>query len=254
MTPSLFVVFHSALHEHQYEGVENHFTFAKVGNQPISIQSSVIRNRVMRCDSLSGYRSMGSNWAESEFLFSLYSTMKKEPNFYTNKWIGFLQYDHTILSEKENGSSLVSKVESLYINNEDESSVISFVPIDIGFELHYNCVAMDFSDFQKQRGNPLCYFPMISLYNKFYGTNSKYDDLLMYKTLPLCSSFAMSTNNFMEMMRFCDWVTQQVDLNMFDPARKNRQAGGLMERFYATWITMRGLNVKNFQLDGMPRL
>jgi len=247
---SLHIVFHSGLHEDQYAGVEESFTFAKVGDHPIKVSNPKIAERVMRCDSLSGFIPMGSNWAESEFLFALYRTMLKEPNRIATSWIGFLQYDHLITSDE--GVSLVDFIDGELGAMED--GVISFAPIDMRYEINGNHIAMDFSDPQKLQGDPRCYFPMIAQYNKFHGTKWSYSDLISNDCLALCSSFIMRKDRFMDMMRFCSWATSVNDLNLFDPLRKHRMAGGLMERYYATWIALRRLRLHKFKLAGLPRL
>lgn len=244
------IVFHSSLHENQYEGVEDRFAFAKVGSHPLSVSNPKIVDRVVFCESLSGFEPMGSHWAESEFLFALYRTMLKEPERITTTWIGFLQYDNSITSV--DGGSLVDFIDGLLAEMED--GVVSFAPIDMKYEIHGNHIAMDFSDPQKLQGDPRCYFPMIAQYNKFHGTKWSYSDLISNDTIALCSSFIMRKDRFMDMMRFCVWATSVTDLNLFDPLRKHRMAGGLMERYYGTWIALRRLRLHKFKLAGLSRL
>jgi hypothetical protein len=244
------VVFHSGLHEEQYAGVEDRFVFCKVGSQTINIKNKKLMENVIFCESLSGFVPMGSHWAESEFLFSLYRTMLKEPNRAKTPWIAFCQYDNTIQSDE--GESLVSFMDTKLIDMED--CVVSFAPFSVWYEINENRITMDFSDPQKLQGNPLCYFPMIAQYNKFYGTKWSYSDLIQAGELALCSSFIMRTERFMEMMRFCSWMISVVDLNLFDPLRRHRMAGGLMERYYATWIALQQLQLKRFRLNGLSRI
>lgn len=249
--PPLFVVFHSSLHEDQYVGIEEWFTFAKVGDLPVSVSSEKIKERVLEANKLSGFFPMGKHWAESEFIFALYRTMLKSPGIIESDWIGFLQYDHKIKSDNR-GKTIVEFVE--YDLPKMENAVVCLSPIETSFEMGVNRIAMDFSDKSKLCGNPSCYFPMIALYNKFYSTNYKYIDLLKNDTMVLCSSFLMRRNDFMEMMRFCEYAISVYDLNEFDADRKHRMAGGLMERYYAMWIALRGLSIVEFQLKSLPHL
>jgi hypothetical protein len=244
------VVFHSGLHEQQYQGVEDRFVFCKVGSQPVTVKNPNILEGVSYCESLLGFEPMGSHWAESEFLFALYKTMLKEPDRIKTPWIGFLQYDNSVLSNE--GERLVDFIDKRLEHMED--GVVSFAPIPIEYEIDVNHIAMDFSDPQKFQGNPLCYFPMIAQYNKFYGTKCSYSDLFRNDCLALCSSFIMKTSRFMEMMKFCSWMTTVVDLNLFDPLRKHRIAGGFMERYYAMWIALQRVHMHKFKLQELPRL
>ena len=185
-------------------------------------------------------------------LISLYHSLKKNPNCLNgSQWVGFLQYDHSCKS-KEN----IDLIEYLKTNLEliDERSIISFVPIDMNIELNSNHIAMDFSNPQKLQGDPLCYFPMIADYNKFYGTNHKYTDFIRNKTIALCSAFVISTTNFMKMMEFVIWAADKNNLDQFDPERKHRLAGGLMERYYGTWIALSGIEIVKFPLGELKHL
>lgn len=247
---SLHVVFHSGLHEDQYAGVEGRFTFGKVGVQPASVVNPKIVERIVDCRTLSGFKPMGSHWAESEYLFAVYRTMLKEPDWINTPWIGFLQYDQS--TQATDGRSLVDAVDFMLPSMED--GVISLSPIDMGYEIHGNHIAMDFSDMRKIRGDPRCYFPMIADYNRFHGTKWSYADLIRNDTIALCSSFVMRTDRFMDMMRFCSYAISVHDLNAFDPDRKHRFAGGLMERYYGTWIALRQLRLHRFALAGLSRL
>ena len=247
---SIHIVFHSALHEDQYAGVEDRFTFAKVGDHALKVDSPRIRDRVVATQSLSGFVPMGRHWAESEHLFAAYRTMLKEPDWITSPWIGFMQYDQSIRTG--DGRSLIDMVDSQLPSMED--GVVSLSPIDMRYEIDGNHIAMDFSNPQKLQGDPRCYFPMVADYNRFHGTKWSYGDLISNDTIALCSSFIMRRDRFMDMMRFCAWAITVHDLNLFDPERKHRFAGGLMERYYGTWIALRRLRLHRFGLAGLPRL
>lgn len=244
------IVFHSGLHETQYQGIEDRFVFAKVGSHAWTVANPRIAERIISCESLSGFEPMGSHWAESEFIFALYRTMLKEPDRINTPWIGFLQYDNSIVAD--DGTRLVDFIDEEL--GEMEDGVVSFAPIEMRYEIEGNHIAMDFSNPQKLQGDPRCYFPIIAQYNKFHGTKWSYSDLISNDTIALCSSFIMRKDRFMDMMRFCVWATSVTDLNLFDPLRKHRMAGGLMERYYGTWIALRQLQLRRFELGGMARL
>jgi hypothetical protein len=96
---------------------------------------------------------------------------------------------------------------------------------------------------------------MISDYNEFYGTNHTYKDFLQNnETIALCSSFVITTENFMKMMEFCVWAAEKNDLNQYDIARKHRIAGGLMERYYGCWLALSAVKLTKFALDELPRM
>jgi len=249
---SLFVVFHSRLHEEQYLGNEVAYTFVKVGDMPTQTTSPKIREGVIECCNMSGFVNKGKHWAESEFLISLYHTLKKNPNYLNgSRWLGFLQYDHTCTSRK--GEDLLAHLQENLEQIGDEK-VVCFAPIDLATEINSNHIAMDFSNPQKLRGDPLCYFPMIADYNKFYGTNHKYIDFTRNKSIALCSAFVISTVNFMKMMEFVIWAADKNNLDQFDPERKHRLAGGLMERYYGTWIALSGIELVDFPLGELTHL
>lgn len=252
MNCSLFVIFHSRLHEEQYLGNEVAYTFVKVGDMPAEIVSSKIREGVIECRNMTGFVDKGKHWAESEFLISLYHTLKKNPNYLNDsRWVGFLQYDHTSTSRK--GENLLAYLQENLEQISDEK-VVCFAPIDLATEINSNHIAMDFSNPQKLRGDPLCYFPMIADYNKFYGTNHKYIDFTRNKSIALCSAFVISTVNFMKMMEFVIWAADKNNLDQFDPERKHRLAGGLMERYYGTWIALSGIELVEFPLGELEHL
>jgi hypothetical protein len=240
------VIFHRSLHEGQYIGIEDRFTFAKVGDKDLSIHSEKIRDRVLMISELSGYLPMGKHWAESEFIFALHRT----PDAIKSDWLGFLQYDNSVISKD---GVIVDELDRT-IESFEKNTVVCFVPIDTRYEMDYNHIAMDFSDPKKIIGHPRCYFPMIADYNKFYGTKHTYSDLLSHKTLALCSAFMMHRDRFMEMMRFCEWVTDKNNLDQFDPDRKHRMAGGYMERYYATWIALSGSSLHTLQVGQLDHL
>lgn len=248
---SLFIIFHSRLHEEQYLGNEEAYTFVKVGDMPAEISSSKIREGVVVCRNMPGFVDKGKHWAESEFLISLYHSLKKSPNCLNGShWVGFLQYDHTCTSRK--GENVLAHLQENLEKIGDEK-VVCFAPIDLTTEVSSTRIAMDFSNPQKLQGDPLCYFPMIADYNKFYGTNHKYTDFIRNKTIALCSAFVMSTTNFMKMMEFVIWAADKNNLDQFDPERKHRLAGGLMERYYGTWIALTGLGIHEFQVDELSK-
>jgi len=250
MKSKLFVVFHSKLHENQYLGKEDRYTFAKVGEQTMFIESDLIKGRVTDSRTMPVFVNKGKHWAESEFLISLYETVKANPSYLgDSEFVGFTQYDHTTSSKS--GVDLISFLDSVTL---DDSNYVSMSPIDMGEEIHRNHIAMDFSNPQKLQGDPLCYFPMIADYNRFYGTNRKYADFVSSPKIALCSSFVMSVKNFMKMMEFCVWSSTRNNLDQFDPQRKHRLAGGLMERYYGCWLILSGLNMIQFQVSGLERL
>jgi hypothetical protein len=242
------------LHEEQYAGKELCYYYAKVGNTEAKINSDAIRSRVVDIKTLSGYEEMGSNWAESEFLFALYRTMKKDSSFLSDvKYIGVSQYDHTCIC-KTTGENLID-----FMNTKADlitsDKVLSLVPIDFNYEIYGNVIAMDFSEPQRQRGSPSCYFRMIGNYNKYYGTSLKYSDFfkMVGKNISLCSSFVMTKDNFMEMMKFCIWAANEDNLNQFDPARQYRAAGGFMERYYGTWIALSRKTLIEFPINQLDK-
>lgn len=246
----MFVVFHRSLHEEEYRDSENMYHYAKVGDGDALIQNPAIASRVVDCSSLSGFVPMGSNWAESEFLFSVYRTILKEPGKWTEPWIGFIQYDNTTTSK--DGRRLTDFLSEALPSFGNE--IVSLSPISMNYEIQFNHIAMDFNDRSKIRGDPRCYFPMIADFNRFYGTKWSYFDLIKNNSIALCSSFLMKRETFMEMMKFCSYVTSRHDLNEFDPERKHRFAGGLMERYYGTWIALSELPVSKFELGGLAKL
>jgi len=254
MKYAIFNIFHSKLLEEQYAGKELSYFYAKVGNSESKIKSEAIRSRVIDIKTLSGYKDMGSNWAESEFMFALYRTMKKDSSFLSEaKHIGFSQYDHSCVN-KTTGENLIDFMETK-ADSITSSKVLSLVPIDFNYEIYGNVIAMDFLDPQRQRGTPSCYFRMISNYNKHYNTSLKYSDFfrLMGKSISLCSSFIMTKDNFMEMMEFCVWAANEDNLNQFDPARQWRAAGGFMERYYGTWIALSDKTLIEFPVSQLDK-
>jgi hypothetical protein len=254
MNYAIYNVFHSRLCEEQYAGKESHYFYAKVGNSKAEVNSDAIRRRIVDIKTLSGYEEMGSNWAESEFLFALYRTINNDPSFLSEiKYIGVSQYDHSCVC-KTTGENLIdfmnTKADTITSNK-----VLSLVPIDFNYEIYGNAIAMDFLEPQRQRGNPLCYFRMIRNYNEYYGTSFRYSDFfnMVGKNISLCSSFVMTKDNFMEMMKFSTWAADQDNLNQFDPDRQYRAAGGFMERYYGTWIALSGKTLIEFPIESLDK-
>lgn len=249
---SLFVIFHRALHEEIYKNKENFYSFAKVGNFPPEVNSESIKNRIVYANELPGFTEKGAHWAESEFIFALYKTLKENPNYITSDYIGFTQYDHTT-TEKNTGEDIIDYLNS-FTKDIFNENVISLVPIKTSYEIGQK-ISMDFSNLEKQIGDPLCYFRMIKNYNDYYNTKFVFSDFyhLCGEDIPLCSSFIMSKENFMEMMNFCSWASERDNLDQFDPNRKWRAAGGFMERYYATWIILSKKKIINFQIDCLSK-
>jgi hypothetical protein len=253
MNSSLFVIFHSGLHEEQYLGKENAFAYGKVGNAPAKIISPKIQKGVIECQNMPGFVDKGKHWAESEFLISMYNSLEKNPNYNSgSEWIGFIQYDHTIKSKT--GLDMIDFLQN-NLREVDDSSAISFVTINLANEINNNHIAMDFSNPQKLQGDPLCYFTMIADYNEFYGTNHTYTEFIENnQSINLCSSFLMTTRNFMKMMEFCIWAADKNNLDQFDLARTHRLAGGLMERYYGCWMALSGIKLIEFPVMALPRM
>lgn len=252
---SMFVVFHSRLHEDLYLNNENEYFYAKVGENLIEINSEKIKNRIVVTDKLPGFVQKGKHWAESEFLFSLYFTMKNNSKYLEDSThIGITQYDHTCTSYVT-GENLINFFETNGASI-GKNEVLSLVPIEFNYEVYKNSIAMDYTNPQKQQGTPLCYFTMIANYNRYYGTSYTFSDLykMVGKNISLCSSFVMTKENFMEMMAFCTWAAEKNNLDQFDPARIWRAAGGYMERYYGTWIALSGKKTIGFPVSAMPRL
>lgn len=243
----IFVVFHKNLHEEFYTNKEKYYSFAKVGEQQIdSINNKEIQSRILYCNKLCGFSPMGKHWAESEFFFALYKTIKQDPNFAKGlEWLGFTQYDHTTESS---GVDLVDYINSYLKVNRNNNDMVGFVPIDMNYEIYSNRIAMDYNNPQKLQGEPSCYFPMIADYNKFYKTNKTYSEFMKAKNIQLCSSFFMRVEKFMEMMEFCSWMIQNRDLNFYDPQRKHRLSGGYMERYFGVWCILSDMKVQEFPL------
>lgn len=251
MNTKVFVVFHSRLHEDQYMGEEDLYSFAKVGDSPSSVVSEDISSRVFSCKDMTGFIPKGKHWAESEFLISLHRTVKMDPSYLDKiDYVGFMQYDHTIKSKQ--GKSMRSHL-SKSVDAMGDHGVICFAPIDLNGEISSTKIAMDPNEPQKLRGDPICYFPMIANFNRYYGTSIRFSDFARNKIIPLCSSFVMSKKNFMDMMDFCIWAAERDNLDQYDPERKHRLSGGLMERYYGTWILLKGLKIDIFQVGEMPR-
>lgn len=254
MNYSLFVVFHSGLHEEIYKNKENFYLFAKVGDFPLKVNSELIKNQVIYADKLEGFLKKGAHWAESEFIFALYNTLKKNPNYLKTEYVGFTQYDHSCINMDE--TEYLIDYMNHFTQEVSHEKILSLVPIKTDYEIYENKIAMDFSDKEKQVGTPSCYFRMIKNYNDYYSTNYNFSDFYSMTSgyLPLCSSFVMSTKNFMEMMNYCSWATERDNLDEFDRERKWRAAGGFMERYYATWMILSKKKITNFQIKGLNRL
>lgn len=250
MNYAIFNVFHSRLYEEQYTGDERSYFYAKVGDAPIEIKSTTIHEQVVYAKDLSGFVNKGKHWAESEFLFALYHTMKENPEYLKDaKYIGATQYDHTIVCR--------NRKETLahYMNTQSETitenTVLSLATFDLSWEVFSNAIAMDSNDPQRQRGNPSCYVTMIKDYNDYYKTSYGFQDFfrLSNNLISLCSSFVMTRENFMEMMAFSTWAASRNDLDKFDPERQYRAAGGFMERYYGVWIALSGKKLIRFDID-----
>jgi len=254
MKYAIYIVFHAGLHEYLYEGDEHCYLYAKVGDSEAKISSDKIRQQVVACKDMPGFVPKGKNWAESEFLFSLYNTLEKDPDYLRGiEHIGFSQYDHTCISARHS-QTVVDFMETKG-HLIDKDTVLSLVPIDFQYEIYGNVIAMDFNEPQRQRGNPLCYFTMIADYNKYYGTAYTYADFfgMVGKSISLCSSFVMTRENFMDMMRFSIWASTKNNLDQFDPKREYRAAGGFMERYYGTWIALSGKKLIEFPIEQLTR-
>jgi len=253
MKYAIYNVFHSKLYEDQYAGEEDCYFYAKVGDKPEQISSNKIHNRVVQAKTLPGFVAMGKRWAESEFIFALYRTMKMDDQYLGDiDYIGFSQYDHTTKCKHRN-ISLASYMNNSY-NLIGDNNVLSLASFDMKWEITEHCIAMDVNEPGKQRGHPICYTTMVDDYNTFYGTNLFVEDMLMSLSISLCSSFVMSKNNFMNMMSYATWAAERNNLDQFDPYRRYRAQGGLMERYYGTWIALSSKKLISFSIEKLPAL
>lgn len=230
----IFVVFHNKLVTEYYDReLLGEYLFINVSLSNRSEYPSGFK--VINQYDFDKFKPIGKIYTESEVLYNVF----KNPYLTADlDYVGFLQYD---IDSSNISAPLLSEWESHYEH-------INFQPYK--FDVDYNQkILMDKTQPYKRKGSGVnCYNVILEDYNEFYGTKFTLDDL-RGKTINLCSSFFLKKSLFIEMMDFVTPLIENKKLEAFDPDRKYRIQGGLLERYYAVWLSLHNLNDLSFKLD-----
>jgi len=246
----MFCLFHKGLREDIYEPYKNSqhkFSFVRMGNHEYNIKTDWIRNAVIDSNKLSDFKTYGYRWAEYEFILNIISNPSTFDSIVTEEWIGLTQYDHDVkllISDMSIFEFFDWKFSSNKIRNDVDYFALRTFPLR-EYELAVNQTCMDYSDTQRLRGHPSCYSVMASHYNEYYNSNKGIYDILLHdeNKLPLCSSVIMHRDAFKDLIIYLRWVSDNKNIDCFDPLNTCRQQGGLMERYLASWFVFKGMRM-----------
>lgn len=197
---------------------------------------------------LKNYSPLGPQWAESEAILNIFrSELHKKLDF-----IGFLQYDKELAFKSGWRRSMVNR---RGVTASINRRVATGGPLHISFETHsfrndYNQrILADFSKPDTLTGEGVnCYDKILEDLNLYFGSDFEISDLLGRGEVNLCSCFLVDRATFDDMMSFFAWVVNTRNLDSLDPERRFRIQGGLAERYFGVFLSLRGPGMVDFNL------
>ncbi len=195
------------------------------------------------------FHSIGKEWAEYEFYYSLYKGYKKGL-IKLPEYIGFIQYDMSFKSK--NGmfrkTSIIDFVEDLIEKGKlNEETVIVFQPHP--FEIIYNqnyIINYNRPDQHIDLYYENCLTTIINQCNDYSGKKMNINDF-KDESLSMCGSVFIHRDVFMKVMDFISNIIEEGRLNVFN--KNDRLQGGFCERYFAVYIEYLKLNKIQFDLD-----
>ena len=231
----IFVIHHRKLNDAYYQAsMLDHFTFVNVNTADVPVDA---RYKTLKLTEFPNFTPLGKWYTESEVMYNLYQNQ----DLYADvDYVGFIQYDMDASGIDE---PIIRNL--LRTSNKD---LIFFQPYT--FRDDYNQrVLMDPEQPNTLRGEGLnCYETIFADYNAYYN-EQHYPSDFSDRVIGLCSAFLMRPILFNQMMAFAASIVESKKLNPFDTNHRYRIQGGLMERYYAAWLLLKGIK---FSILNLP--
>jgi len=232
MNWKIFIITHGPVRDDYYvndpDFSYDNFVLFNVSDTPIFHSKFSIIN----ANEMSGYKTLGKWYAESEVIYNLYiCNLYKELDY-----IGFVHWDYELRSFDESIGYKVCKAISNEINK--GTPFISFSTFD--FEYAYNLNIMLDIDFPNQcygTEGRNCFDEILAEYNLFYDKDVLIQTIFN-RQINLCSAFLVNRVVFEDLMPFYKNVIEKGYLNYFDTNHNYRFQGGMMERYIGIYSAM----------------
>ncbi len=233
----IFVTFHNEINfEYYCENSLKYFTFVNVNPDNKNIYE--YKNKgidIINLNELHNYYPLGKSYAESEVIYNIY----KNPDIYKNlDFIGFIHYDMVAININES---------DLYPLMRDFNHV-SFASYSFNEEIKVKYL-MDPSKPNVWIGSGKnCYSSVIEDLNTYYKQSFS-EENLKGQSINLCCSFLIKMDSFKNSMSYISYIIESGKLDIYDKDRKFRMQGGIMERYFATWLAFVENNSTHFPLQ-----
>ena len=235
MNVKIFVIYHDSVNDDFYDpSMIDYFTFINVTNRDIVIDQ---RYTNIKLSEFKSFIPLGKWYAESEVIYNVY----KNPYLYSDTdYIGFIHHDMDI--------SMINTVRLEQLISNGSNEFVIFQPYNFK-AVYKQKILMDekqpnvFSGVGKN-----CFDSIFDDYNNYYKTTCAARNFFN-STVGLCSAFIIKKQVFDEMMEFIDTIVISHKLENYDTNHKYRIQGGLLERYYASWLLLMN---KNFSVYPIP--
>lgn len=222
-----------------------YYSVLNVGTKPIRDE---LHLNVFQQEKLDNFTAIGSNWAESEAIFNVY----RSKIYQDLDYVGFIQYDKQLVFKSPLRRYLTnhSGVTDAIQKKIKQGNLLHISFETHNFDVDYSQkILADFTQPNTLVGYGLnCYDKIIDDLNEFLGSNFTLSDLSTKKLINLCSCFLVDRTTFEEMMIFFDWVVATRNLDQLDTNRNHRLQGGLAERYFGAFLSLRGPGLVDFNI------
>lgn len=216
----IFVITHKDIFEYMYKN-ENISNYVFVNVSENILDEHLYQNYNVLDIKNDKFIPLGKWYTESEVIYNIY----KNKMYENLTHIGFLHYD----VEPNNLSNFIEQ-------NIFEKCHINMQPFEFNWDYNQHIMADDTQTETLVGDGRNCYELIFQKYNEYYNTNKTYND--MGSIINLCSCFFIDVVRFEKMMEWIVWVIESKELDKYDNLHRHRLQGGLLERFYAVWLSL----------------
>lgn len=223
----IFVITHNKIFENIYNNIDDsNLIFINISNKKLE-ESLYKKYDILDIKNMPNFISIGNYYTESEVIYNIY----KNKLYNGLSHVGFSHYDVGFKCMKTDMTvidTINKNIKCVYHLNTS--------PFDFLFDYNQNILADDRQPNMLVGSGKNCYAFIIDEYNNFYNTSYGVDDIK--PVVNLCSCFFIDVGRFENMMIWISNIIERGILNQFDTNRLYRIQGGLLERFYAVWLSL----------------
>jgi len=223
----IFVITHNKIFENIYNNIDiSNLIFINISNKKLE-EPLYKKYNIIDIKTYSNFISIGDYYTESEVIYNIYKN--KLYNGLTH--IGFSHYDVGVKCMNTDKNIINTVNEN--INNKYH---LNISPFEFVYDYGQHILADETKPNTITGFGKNCYDFIINEYNNFYNTSYSVGDIK--SIVNLCSCFFIDIERFENMMIWISDIIERKILNQFDTNRLYRIQGGLLERFYAVWLSL----------------